>query len=66
MKLRFPPSTRETAMQKVRLAKDGWSSRDPQRVSLVYMVGSQWLKRFELINDREQIVVFATCNGRAS
>ncbi len=30
----FPPFTRETAIQKVRLAKDGWNSRDPQKVSL--------------------------------
>jgi len=28
-----PPFTRETAIAKVRLAEDGWNSRDPQRVS---------------------------------
>jgi uncharacterized protein len=31
----LPPFTRETAMQKVRGAEDGWNSSDPQRVSLV-------------------------------
>ena len=31
-----PPFTRETAIAKVRLAEDGWNSRDPQRVSLAY------------------------------
>ncbi|MGO7421456.1 DUF1348 family protein, partial [Rhizobium ruizarguesonis] len=31
-----PPFTLETATQKVRLAEDGWNSRDPERVSLVY------------------------------
>ena len=28
----LPPFTRESAMHKVRLAEDGWNSRDPQRV----------------------------------
>ncbi len=32
-----PPFTRETAIQKVRMAEDGWNSRDPQRVSLFTM-----------------------------
>jgi hypothetical protein len=32
----FPPFTRETAAQKVRLAEDGWNSGDPQKVSLAY------------------------------
>ncbi len=31
-----PPFTFETATQKVRMAEDGWNSRDPERVSLVY------------------------------
>lgn len=54
----LPPFTRETAAQKVRLAEDGWNSRDPQRVSLVYTVDSQWRNRAEFINGREQIVAF--------
>ena len=29
-----PPFTTETAIEKVRLAEDGWNSRDPQKVSL--------------------------------
>lgn len=32
----LPPFTRESAIEKVRLAEDGWNSRDPQRVSLAY------------------------------
>ena len=28
----IPPFTRETAIQKVRLAEDEWNSRDPARV----------------------------------
>ncbi len=30
----LPPFTRETAVQKVRLAEDAWNTRDPQRVAL--------------------------------
>ena len=30
----LPPFTRETATLKVRLAEDGWNSRDPEKVPL--------------------------------
>ncbi len=56
----LPPFTRETAMQKVRMAEDGWNSRDPQRVSLVYTPDSQWRNRAEFLTGREQIVAFLT------
>jgi nuclear transport factor 2 (NTF2) superfamily protein len=55
-----PPFTREIAIQKVRLAEDGWNSRDPARVSLAYSVDSRWRNRSEFINGREQIVEFLT------
>ena len=32
----LPPFTRESALQKVRAAEDGWNSRDPQKVALAY------------------------------
>lgn len=32
----LPPFTRESAIEKVRLAEDAWNSRDPERVSQVY------------------------------
>ncbi|MFM9835687.1 MAG: DUF1348 family protein [Methylophilaceae bacterium] len=56
----FPPFTRETAIQKVRMAEDGWNSRDPQRVSMVYTVDSQWRNRAEFPKGRVQIVEFLT------
>lgn len=56
----LPPFTRETAIQKVRMAEDGWNSRDPQRVSLVYTVDSQWRNRAEFPKGRAQIVEFLT------
>ncbi len=55
-----PPFTSESAIQKVRLAEDGWNSRDPQRVSLAYTVDSKWRNRAEFVNGREQIVSFLT------
>jgi nuclear transport factor 2 (NTF2) superfamily protein len=55
-----PPFARETAIQKVRKAEDGWNSRDPQRVSLAYMVDSKWRNRAEFINGREKIIEFLT------
>jgi uncharacterized protein len=56
----IPPFTRETAIQKVRKAEDGWNSRDPQRVALAYTVDSRWRNRAEFINGREEIVQFLT------
>ncbi|NOT66655.1 MAG: nuclear transport factor 2 family protein [Methylotenera sp.] len=55
-----PPFTRETAIQKIRMAEDGWNSRDPQRVSLVYTPDSQWRNRAEFPKGRAKIVEFLT------
>jgi len=56
----IPPFTLETAIQKVRRAEDGWNSRNPEQVSLVYTPDSRWRNRNEFINGREQIVQFLT------
>lgn len=53
-----PPFTRETAIAKVRLAEDGWNSRDPVRVSKVYTPDSRWRNRAEFPAGREEIVAF--------
>ncbi|MEU1036757.1 nuclear transport factor 2 family protein [Streptomyces mirabilis] len=55
-----PPFTRETAIEKVRLAEDAWNSRDPEKVSLGYTVDSRWRNRAEFVNGREEIVAFLT------
>ena len=54
----LPPFTRESAEQKVRLAEDGWNSRDPARVSMAYTVDSVWRNRAEFPRGRDQIVQF--------
>jgi len=56
----LPPFSREFATQKVRMAEDGWNSRDPQRVSMVYTEDSQWRNRAEFPRGRAQIVEFLT------
>ena len=56
----LPPFTRETAIQKVRLAEDAWNSRDPEKVSLAYTLNSRWRNRSEFVNGRAEIVAFLT------
>ncbi|MDP3333376.1 MAG: nuclear transport factor 2 family protein [Methylococcaceae bacterium] len=54
----FPPFTRETAIQKVRMAEDGWNSRDPKRVALAYTPDSIWRNRSEFPRGRAEIEAF--------
>ncbi|MFD0587884.1 DUF1348 family protein [Paenibacillus sp. GCM10027627] len=52
----IPPFTRESAIQKVRMAEDSWNSRDPYRVSLVYTEDSRWRNRTDFPVGRTEIV----------
>jgi len=54
----YPPFSHETATQKVRMAEDGWNSRDHERVALAYTLDSQWRNRAEFPVGRAQIVEF--------
>jgi nuclear transport factor 2 (NTF2) superfamily protein len=56
----LPPFTRDTAIEKVRLAEDGWNTRDPARVAQAYTVDSRWRNRSDFVNGREAIVAFLT------
>ncbi len=60
----LPPFTRETATQKVRLAEDGWNSRDPEAVSRAYTPQSRWRNRETFQNGREEIVDFLAAKWR--
>jgi len=55
-----PPFTRETAIQKVRLAEDAWNSRDPNQVAPAYTLDSRWRNRAEFVNGRQDIIAFLT------
>jgi nuclear transport factor 2 (NTF2) superfamily protein len=54
----FPPFTLETATQKVRLAEDGWNSRDPEKVALAYAPCTKWRNRSHFVKGREEVQVF--------
>ncbi|HZE69846.1 MAG TPA: DUF1348 family protein [Pyrinomonadaceae bacterium] len=54
----LPPFTRESAIQKVRLAEDSWNTRDPGKVALAYAIDSRWRNRSEFVNGRDEITTF--------
>ncbi|WP_424929012.1 DUF1348 family protein [Amaricoccus tamworthensis] len=56
----IPPFDETSARTKVRLAEDGWNSRDPERVSLAYTPDSRWRNRAEIFEGRARIVEFLT------
>lgn len=56
----LPPFTDATAAEKVRLAEDGWNSRDPAKVALAYTPDSKWRNRAEFVQGREHIEAFLT------
>ncbi|WP_045834975.1 DUF1348 family protein [Hyphomicrobium sp. 99] len=56
----LPPFNEQTAIEKVRLAEDGWDSRDPAKVALAYSVDTRWRNRAELLNGRAEVKAFLT------
>ncbi|MBO9411389.1 MULTISPECIES: nuclear transport factor 2 family protein [Ruegeria] len=56
----LPPFTLETATQKVRMAENGWNSRDPDLVTPAYTEDSQWRNRAEFLSGHEDIHAFLT------
>lgn len=59
-RLPLPPFSRETAAEKVRLAENGWNTRDPEKVALAYTVDSEWRNRAEFVHGRTEIIAFLT------
>jgi nuclear transport factor 2 (NTF2) superfamily protein len=56
----LPPFSRQTAIEKVRLAEDAWNSRDPHRVSLAYTAESRWRNRVAFPLGRRDILALLT------
>ena len=56
----LPPFTEASAIEKVRLAEDGWNSRDPAKVTLAYTEDSRWRNRAEFVTGRAEIQAFLT------
>jgi nuclear transport factor 2 (NTF2) superfamily protein len=55
-----PPFDQASAILKVRLAEDGWNSRDPHRIVKAYSIASRWRNRAEFINGHDAIIQFLT------
>lgn len=56
----LPPFDETAAITKVRMAEDGWNSRDPEKVALAYTADCQWRNRAEIFQGRDRIVDFLT------
>lgn len=56
----LPPFTRDTAIEKVRLAEDGWNGRDPAKVTRAYTPDSKWRNRAEFPQGHAEIEAFLT------
>lgn len=56
----LPPFTEETARQKVRLAEDGWNSRDAAKVALAYSENTKWRNRVHFVSNRQEAQDFLT------
>jgi uncharacterized protein len=54
----LPPFTTETAIQKVRLAEDGWNSRDAAKVATAYTLDTQWRNRVDFVSSRAEAQAF--------
>ncbi|QBL40943.1 nuclear transport factor 2 family protein [Stenotrophomonas sp. ASS1] len=50
----LPPFTLESAIEKVRLAEDGWNTRDADKVALAYSLDTEWRNRAEFTHGREE------------
>ncbi|KJH80452.1 nuclear transport factor 2 family protein [Pseudomonas sp. KSR10] len=55
-----PPFTRESAVLKVRLAEDGWNSRDAAKVAMAYTPDTKWRNRSEFVTSRAEAQAFLT------
>ena len=56
----LPPFTESTAIEKVRLAEDGWNGRNPGKVALAYTVDTEWRNRSIFVHNREEAEAFLT------
>lgn len=56
----LPPFNEATAIEKVRLAEDGWNSRDAAKVALAYTTDTQWRNRSTFVRSRDEAQTFLT------
>lgn len=56
----LPPFNLESAIEKVRLAEDGWNTRDAAKVSQAYTLDTRWRNRVEFCTTRDEAQAFLT------
>jgi len=54
----LPPFTKESAREKVRLAEDGWNTRDAAKVALAYTTDTKWRNRSHFVTNRDEALAF--------
>jgi len=54
----LPSFTKESAIEKIRLAEDGWNNQDPEKIATAYSLDSVWRNRDSFINGRAEIIDF--------
>ncbi|MGQ7848218.1 nuclear transport factor 2 family protein [Granulosicoccus sp. 3-233] len=54
----FPPFDHTSATTKVRLAEDGWNSRDLAKVAQAYTLDTRWRNRSTFVNNRDEAEAF--------
>jgi len=52
----LPPFDEKSAIEKVRLAEDGWNTRDAAKVALAYSPDTRWRNSAEFLKGREEIL----------
>lgn len=56
----LPPFTKDSAIQKIRAAEDGWNGQNPKAVAQAYTEDSQWRNRAEFLTGHVEIEAFLT------
>jgi uncharacterized protein len=56
----LPPFDQQSAIEKVRLAEDGWNSRDAAKVAQAYTADTRWRNRAEFVTSRAEAEAFLT------
>ena len=54
----LPPFDKGSASKEVRLAKDAWNMRDPEKVATGYAIDSYWRNRSQFVSGWDAIVEF--------
>lgn len=56
----LPNFSKESAIEKIRLAEDGWNNQNPEKIATAYSLDSVWRNRDTFVKGRAEIVDFLT------